>query len=326
MSSLESLVTIEDTIELENIVFGIKPGDSLQEIQALLSKFDRLWVQNLLIYVGEMKPFCFPLFNDLILFTGELQVMVPGYNEFVKYLYLKQVIPMNKIKMTEYDDYEHFKTIEEYENPINKDSIFYFIKEDDITKFVDYVSLHDIDIHSTKEVITINQMIYTYLNFACLCGSVNILKYLLINNVQLDDTTKLAILTGGSEEVLQFIISTKNISFDDTVQFSIFYHHNSISKWILENYKNVIGSALIDCIQCYNTEMFLYFFIEKGININDRSLDMKQTSLHQAALQNDIVLIKFLIDHGIDKFIFDINGKIAKDLAISEEARNLLEN
>ena len=151
----------------------------------------------------------------------------------------------------------------------------------------------------------------------------NIIKYLILNNMKVDPYVAYAALIGGSEDVVQYFSSSCGVSFDNSVQWPIFFHNNQIAKWVFENYDNPRHSALTDSIQYFNTEMFLYFYKEIGININDTSI-FGSNSLHHAAIQNNIVLIKYLLENGIDKSKKDAEAHTPYDLAITDEARSLL--
>ena len=67
-------------------------------------------------------------------------------------------------------------------------------------------------------------------------NSLNLLKYFLINNIHMNEGTIACLISSGSEECIEFAVS-KGISFDNTINNAIKYHHNEIAKCLFETYK-----------------------------------------------------------------------------------------
>ena len=144
-----------------------------------------------------------------------------------------------------------------FENPLKNDTLEYFIYTDDVASFVSYIAVNGIDLFERKYLF-IQTLCYTISELVCFCGSINILKYLVVNNVSLNGYSLCYSVASGSEEMIQFLIHN-GYSFDGTFEVAVRYHHNSIAKWLYDNYNNsYFNLPILECN--FNTELFLFFF------------------------------------------------------------------
>ena len=130
---------------------------------------------------------------------------------------------------------------------------------------------------------------YTYVEFACYCGAIDILKYLYVNECPVSDRALDKAISSGSEEIVEFLASQGH-SFDYRLDKAVMYHQNNIAKWIYENYKDY-RLKLSDCIRYCNTEMFFYF-LKYGETIYPNVM----LSIGFASSNNDFALITYFIN------------------------------
>ena len=154
--------------------------------------------------------------------------------------------------------------------------------------------------------------------YICFCGAVDILKYLIINNVMINELSIRRAVNSGSEELISYLVSN-NHSFDFTLNEGIIFHHNKIAKWLYENYRQLIFS-LPNSIVFMNTEMLLYFLNIYGdlFDVNEQDYYGK-TCLHWSVEQNDTLIVRYLYLKGINLDIKDENGKKAYEYAKTKE-------
>ena len=156
-------------------------------------------------------------------------------------------------------------------------------------------------------------------NFICYCGSVNIIKYLLINDYVFTRNDIEYTVRGGSEAIIE-LLQSNDYQFHGCFAIAIRYHKNNVARWLYENYHSHVDT-LPYYIQFFNTEMFFFFFKSEEINQTNH---LNETSLHYASRHNSITLVKFLILKGADKTIKDENGNTSYDVAPTNEMKVLL--
>ena len=266
--------------------------ESIEKAKSLILRFPQNFVINILLSASKIKIFDFMLIGDLFaLLPTPIQIDSQiHYMHFECYLYQKGILK-NTPELAFYSEDLH--PIEEYEHPFKENTLWSFIQKDDINNFVKNIMNNNTQFN--EEVIRINTIPFNIIEFACFCDSINIVKYLILNeNFSPKSACDFAV-RGGSEKVIEYIAS-RDVSFDGLMSRAIQYHQNSVAKWLNNNY-NDSSFNLPKCLWFYNYEMFLYFVNECGFDINQPGL-YRQTSLAFAKSQNDIGLVKFLISKG----------------------------
>ena len=158
--------------------------------------------------------------------------------------------------------------------------------------------------------------------FAAFCGSLRVLRYMIINNVDIDRSTIWRSVIGGDEQMIGFL-SEQGHSFDNQLEHAVRCHHNKIGFWLMENYK-CEEIDLPFCVYFFNTEMFLHFLIDRERNINETDW-AGRTSVIYASQLNNIPIAEFLVSKEETEIrLEDDYGKTAIDFAITKEMREIL--
>ena len=233
----------------------------IEKILTISSKYYKLVFSNdeLMTIVLKSKPIILILIQtkiitlDSIIFKYLLNYTVSKDDEIYYYFYpeLKTVIKSGtiegfdntkyKIKMN--DDIENFETNRQvFENDAKICSI---IRDDLIDDFIQYVNETNISLsgkirHSifeTNSILTEKDL--SLIEYACFFGSIRIIKYLEINDVELTPSLWLYAVHSNNSEAIQFLLD-KKIKLDDRAfSEAIKCYHNDVAYYIRDNLMNV---------------------------------------------------------------------------------------
>ena len=292
---------IDEEIEMkaafENLIFDCTP-ETIEIAESMINNFNKSWVQNLILYAGQKRIFKFKLLGDLFEKTLPFTVKSWEKTRFSEYLYARGLISEEDIeRMVEEGDFQPLP-LEEYEEPVKKDTIQEAILQDDVTSFVSHLSMISQENAISSLIFEVNGFKFTPINFACFCGSLNIIKYLLINNVSKAANFYVYAIYSGSEEVVEFLIS-QGYEMKLCLLASIQYHQNHLAKWLFEN-QDKESYSVANCISYYNTEMLLFLIEKFNCNCeqqNSRPLitNWNQTLFfHITRNTHDVIAAKYL--------------------------------
>ena len=312
---------LQNLIAQENMIWDFK-AHRTEDVVALISKMDPIYFQGLLNWVSIHRFFHYKLLYEIIQNIDAIMIKFNKFFTFPQYLYLKGFLKDENFDSNGPPEAEKILDLHTYEEPLKKDSIEYYIYHDDVTNFARNVTLNNIDM--ADEFIHVLTHGFFLLDFACFCGSIKIVKYMLINEVIPDELTVEQALKGGDEEII-LLLQAKGFNFDNLILYAIEYHSNKIADWLFENYKHDYFN-LSQCIQYYDTELF-FLLLDNGMgeNINSTEIYSKKTCLTRAAEINNIPLIKFLLQKGASKTVKDALRQTPFHYARSEEAELLLD-
>ena len=309
---------LEDQILLEHLIFE-GTYENYEEIQELMFKFPKFYLQHLITFAGYFRYFDYKFLGDLFELTGKPQMFFRCTN-FSCYLFARNLISLEDFRSKQITNNDYLKPIEEYEQ-INKDSFNYFIKNDDVSGFINFASNHNFSIEE-KHILADDQNKDFLLHLACFSGAVNIFKYMIVNDVAIDDEVVYYAVQGGSEEIME-LLQSKGYSFDCKLQVAIQSHRNNIAKWIYENYKDQYFK-LPNCLDYFNTEMLFYFLDDLHWNINSTDFQRK-TCLHKSVIYEEFALTKLLLQKGIRTDLRDTVYKTAFDYCQTDEIKSLFQ-
>ena len=295
---------IEDKARFEDLVFA-GTYESIHEANDLIQTYlpQQRWLQYFINFVASHRPFAFKDLAELFNKTGKTKIKFTQLKVFPSYLFVKNILTKEDFFERAPPANENLKTVKEYERPIDQNALAILIQSDDVTEFVSFITLHQIDLET--QCIDINGWSFTLKWFVCYCGSLKILKYLLINNIEIDQWSIVKAVQGGSEACIQFLIS-QGYSFDGTLRHAIEYHQNKIAEWLYDNYEDP-DFTLPFCVENFNTHMLLYFIKQHNWNINEQD-STRKTALHWASKKCDYALFDFLLFKGADKTIKEWYG------------------
>ena len=310
--------TIEDEIYFENLVWDCSET-SLEEAQTKLHMFNKLFLEDFILYVGSRKPLHFEKMGKLFHELGPAQ-KEHYINTFSSYLITKGYIKNGEKPEIESDiDKDAFISL--CEHPVPKDTLQWYIYNDDVSGFADFATKHNVNIKAHSFLIT--RYCFTSFDFACYIGSVKIFKYIDLNGYEPTNWTLSRAAEGGNEEILEILIS-KGVDFSSYLNQAINFHNNKFAKWIWENYSP--DFILTDCARTYNTEMLIYF-IDNGISINTQNISFgssNTTVLHHTIIQNNLITTEYILTKEINPDIEDSDGKKAFDYCCSDEMRSII--
>ena len=255
---------MEEEVIFENMIWRCNE-DSMRKAKGIYNKFNQIWLNDLIFFIGPRRPLSFKLISSFYTSIYNLGTMNLPSNIFVIYLYTKKLISKNQISFWDETKEKEIlsKTIEEYENPIKPNTLEWYAQIDDVQTFVSFSTNHNINL--TKTTIICNGWTFWLVDFVCFCGSINILKYFVLNNIKPTTLSVEKSVQGGSEKIVEYL-SSYGLSFNSTLHIAIDFHHNSLAKWLYENYTD--STFLFqNCVKSYNTEMLLYFIEECHIVI-----------------------------------------------------------
>ena len=311
---------IEEMIEFENLVFTASEA-SIKKAISMIPKFNKTYIQLLISSASDIKIYSYKLLGDLFKATGPPQIKLTKSLFFHCYLYT-----IGLIKTDDFSDWNTkqtvntFLSIDEYENPVQENTLKYFIQKDEVQSFINVINEENIDV---KHVfIKIFSTPFRIIDYVCYCNSMNILKYLMVNDVFLTKWSTERAIQSGSHHIIEFL-SEKGYSFDNHLWSAIQYHQNDVTKWLYDNYKHE-DFKLSDCVYYFNTEILLYFIDTIGIDINQKDYDEK-TCLHYAVSFNNTILVQYLLNKGINTELQDMSKQTPKDLIISKEMQEIFE-
>ena len=311
---------IPQKIELEDIICRCLDVSD-EKLKELIRQFDSKWIQAMILHAAYSNFFNYKILGDLFELTGSCRAKLFSSSLFCQYLLVRGLIKKEDFHETGPPLEKFLKQVEEYENPLKDDTIWACILEDDVKKFVEFITVNNVNIKNER--IFINGHRYFILSFACYCSSVNIFKYLFLNQTDVDTWTIHNAVGGGSEEIIQ-TLESQGHSFNNTLRTAIGAHHNKIAKWLFENYKDIFF-VFPDCVQMFNTEMLLFFLYEANINININEKGVwGKTALHYAAELNDAIDLKILLSKKADKEVKDDYDKTPYQYAESSEIKSII--
>ena len=299
--------------ELENLIFECTES-SLEKAKSLFHFFDQKVLFFTLISALYRRDLHYKEIGDLVELCEYKSKEMPATATFAQYLYLRGIIELIT------SDTLTFDTIDFYEEPVKPDTLEFLIKNDDLTNYVDYITINNIK-ENSYSISILYSFIFKIPEFACYVNALNIVKYLIINNKTYHFDMTRPTTIGGSDSVMEFLLS-QGFNFQGHLWEAISYHQNNIAKWIYENYDKDKFPLPI-CVESRNTEMFLYFINEHGYDIN--MIDQYQRScLHWAVERENIYIIRYSIMKGIDTKIKDTMGHPAIDYSHNEQIKELI--
>ena len=194
-------------------------------------------------------------------------------------------------------NFDNIPTYEELISIYQPESIQVYLRDDDIQHFQEYVlqsSGFDFNMQlptaSNSPIRKIHSDSVSLAQFAAFYGSLKCFKYILLNDVTLDDDICKFAVAGGNIEIIH-ILEQKECQFKYPCFYtSIQYHRNDIADWLLLHY-NCEEVSLIDCLNIFNEEAFV-FFLENCKDVN------AQDYLAFSCYTGNYYVINALLKHG----------------------------
>ncbi|KAK8883572.1 hypothetical protein M9Y10_042666 [Tritrichomonas musculus] len=172
------------------------------------------------------------------------------------------------------------------------------IRNDDIELFQNFISktntkFDSILIPSEYEQCRFIMQNMNYADYAAFYGSINIFKYLLLNECTLTYKTAQFAVAGGNYEIIH-LLEEKKVSFRSCLEVCIQFHQNDIFEYLIENHSNKFKmdfKMFFVSIEMYNTEFF-YQNIEEMMK-TDLEM-MKDSILTLASIHGVLDIVNFI--------------------------------
>ena len=316
--------SLNERAYFEELAFHISEYN-FKEIKTLIPKYleNKYWLQKMICFLTNFSGYNYKLIGDLFSLTGNSELKMDKYSQFPRYLFLRGLITEKDFDSDGIPEKEKLGTIEEYEKPFKEDTLEYYIFKDDLQSFVSHIITNEIDLNQEYEIQFNDVSFSKIIEFAFHKGSLNILKYLIINNIEITDNSINYSFNNGSKEIIGLLIQL-GYSFDGYYLINaIARHNNNIAKWLFENYEPN-ADPLSCCVPFFNTEMLLYFLNEQKLDIDTVDVD-HQTCLHWSVMENDLLVTKYLLLMGIDQDVKNCYNLKAIDEAMSKEMKDIFE-
>ena len=306
--------------QFEDLVFKCT-NESIQKAKECLPKIDKTFAQHLVLKVATTRFFSYKLLGDFFKELGPLNFEISGEEYFPIYLFHRGILKLENFNFDPDEDLPDYpKTTEEYENPLKKEKMWWYIQHDDIVNLAQYIARTRIDIHDQHIVLFEQYMVP--LELAFYCGSVNVMKFLIVNDCDVNNVTLQWAIQGGRSNVIDFLKP-----FDVPLCYQIWgateYHHNELAKWLMKNY-DYEDVDIPSCIDFFNTEMALYFLEEKNHSIDEREEYTEDTPLMKCAKFNYVPFAKHLLQLGANPLLKNSSNEQAYLFAESKELKGML--
>ena len=182
---------------------------------------------------------------------------------------------------------------------IQKDSLEYLIKFDEIELFINKINMLNIDLNSKIFISnTLFQEEMSLIEISAFYGSLKIFKYLILNKVYISKAVHLLVLLSGNIDLIYFFdLNPQNYrEFNNYILIPLETRNYDIFLWIFQNslFQEHLSSLNFFSLGIWT---FLYYY--------QLNYDIKKFSLLSLFCIGSINLIDFLLDN-----YFDINSLI----------------
>ncbi|KAK8843864.1 hypothetical protein M9Y10_024940 [Tritrichomonas musculus] len=195
----------------------------------------------------------------------------------------------------------------------NDSYICHLIRQDSVEEFISYINIHNISpssqikqsIFETNIILDTDSI--TFIEYALFFGSIQIIQYLLFNNVELKRTSWIYAIHSRNPDLIH-LLEEKHVKppyrkYENCLGESIMCHHNEIASYIYDNYieenENSINYFYMNILS-YSFHFYNYFFIPTEMNNRNIFLYLCQFNYYN--------LVKLFLDNNE----IDVNQNINK--------------
>ena len=246
-------------------------------------------------------------YSKYALFYPEMQDETPEfYKKIFQYVWFSKQV--NKIRsIYSIDELKRVRLLG-YDD---SSELIKLIRNDNIDDFQDYIVQTNLDFNAIMEfsifefhTLLISTPDIKIIDYAALCGSVNIFKFLLIQSgIEINETTIDFSIAGGCYEIIH-LLESKNVNFDrkKIMKRSILSFQNDLLEFFHNEYQfEYTLQDIYLSIEAWNFEALLKILNEKTI------YSKRNDPLFLASSVGPIELVKFFLN--VSKF--DINDYIS---------------
>ena len=198
------------------------------------------------------------------------------------------------------------------QNPLNnkENKLLNIVINDENDSFIEYFSNKqkvvynriEFEIQKLKPWIVIIEDYITLFNLSIFYGSIQILKYLMMNGNSPDSSSHKYSIFSGNFEIIRLLVQSGvkyDLCFFDTIRF----HHYEISDWVLLNYE-CEEVSFEKCLSTYNIKASLYILLNDNNNFDHYN----ESPFILSIMHSNIELVKFIFS----KYKCQLNDKNEK--------------
>ena len=211
------------------------------------------------IFKNDKKNLLFLFNKNIITIDKSISNYLSRYGDFFAF----EIEGLTGQKKEKDEEFERKRQIGE-----NDSAICQIIREDLIDDFIVYTNQSNLPLNSKIQRSTfethsfLNEKSVTLIEYSAFFGSLQIFKYLLINNVDIKSSLLLCAIHGKNQEIIHTIEELFIHESDFSLSFECFYeaikcHHNDVANYFKENHiTQLYQNYLINIIQYHN---YIYF-------------------------------------------------------------------
>ena len=301
--------SIEDLCAFEDLIFNIDSTESFEKAKSLFPRYNNYYLQKVLIFAAT--PLNYKLYADLFKLTGKVEFDLEPEIDFVGYLYARKLV--NKEAFYRYgppnsEEYS-LRSVKEYENPILPDTAKYFILHDDVNGYVTWLRKKKIPlVKAVNAHCNFADTRITHLSMACICKSINMVKFLFMNSAKIGYEETSEAVSSGCQQIISLFLQN-DADFRDMASHALYRHHHELTKWLMWNYPNT-DFSIDDCTFGFNTTMLLYFLNELNENVDYQQPSTQKTAIFYSIEHNDLIVTDYLLmQKGASWRSYDFNGR-----------------
>ena len=179
--------------------------------------------------------------KNIIIFDDQIINFFKSYEKYSKKCYFQYFEPeINVNQITSIENFEEKRQIGE-----NDSQICVLIRHDSVNQFKKYVNINNIYLSSQikQSIFETNPFLYdktpTLIEYAAFFGSIQIIKFLIDNNVELTPSLWIYAIHSQNLELIHLLeenhIKPDDASFEECMKESVKCHHNDFNAYIQEN-------------------------------------------------------------------------------------------
>ena len=200
----------------------------------------------------------------------------------------------------------------------NEEYICQLIREDSVKEFIIFVNKYNYNLNSLikTSIFETNSFLLkkvpTLIEYAAFYGSVQILKYLFLNNVSISPSLWFYAIHSNNPEIIHFLeeqeIKPEDETYEKCLEESIKCHHNEIADYFLYNFINEEDKCN------FNNNVYSYGFHYRNFLYFPKDQN-NRFSFYYACRYNYINIVENFLKNKN----FDINEKIIKQIILFNE-------
>ena len=268
--------------------------ESVEKAKEMIKYFESKIMYKLIFTIAVYRPFSFKLLGDFTANLGQTTMKFPCFYLFSKYLLSRNLLTTQNFKRglsVSHFNLDDVLPTEQYEHPLNlsENPIAFYAYQNDVKKLSEQQALNDVDLN--RVFFDVQNIAFSLIDLTVFCGSLDVLKYLILNNVSFTPDTPRYAVKGGKETIIEFLVE-QGLSFDNQLENAIMAHQNKIAYWLIDNYNNK-EVDLPSCIGYFNTDILLYFVYTAKRSFTEKDYYKKKMLLYAKEHNNDILLDYF---------------------------------